>query len=386
MSAHTSRRDGFALATALVAIVLVGLLIAGSFFGSTQEFRAGRNALQQERAITAAEFGQAQVLDQFNTDAARAMARGQVATQTIAVQSGTTASVAVTKLNTLTFLVASEGTTAMGTDLAARRRTGMLIRLDVPELPIYGAVTTAGTTRVAGNQTTSGADQNPTGWDCDEAGPARAGYVNDNAADVTPTGVCSGGVCITGSPKIAADPLAGDPETYDEFGGISYDSLTKLANVTYTIATTPTLDNIYPSYTGTGACNKLDMKNWGEPQRNATPAKCESYFPIIHLKGPGTITLKLGRAQGMLLVDGNLVINGQFEFYGPIIVKGNVKTAGVGNKVVGGIMAANQGCLVAPCNQLEGTSHLQFSRCAIMSTLIARANPVLATRSWADLF
>ena len=262
----------------------------------------------------------------------------------------------------------------------------MLIRLDVPELPIYGAVTTAGSTRVAGNQTTSGADQNPTGWDCDEMGPARAGYVNDNAADVVPAGTCTGGTCITGSPKIAADPLAGDLATYDEFGGISYDSLTALANVTWVIASTPTLDNIYPAYTGAGACDKLDMKNWGEPQRNATPAKCESYFPIIHLKGSGTVTLKTGRAQGMLLVDGNLTINGNFEFYGPIIVKGSVTTAGMGNKVVGGIMAANEGCTTTPCNKLEGTSHLQFSRCAIMSTLIARAEPVLATRSWADLF
>lgn len=386
MVVHSTRRPGFALATALVAIVLVGLLIAGSFFGSTQEFRAGRNALHQERAMTAAEFGHTQVLNDFDVDAARAMARGEVATQTFTVQGGTTASVAVTKLNLLTFLIASEGVTASGTAMTARRRTGLLIRLDVPELPIYGAVTTSGSTRVAGNQTTSGADMNPSGWDCDESGPSRAGYVNDNAADVTPAGTCTGGVCISGEPKIAVDPLAGDPETYDEFGGIDYDSLTALADVVVPASSTPSVDGIAPVVVA-GACDRTNTKNWGDPARNAvTPGACEPYFPIIHIKGSGTVTLKNGIAQGLLLVDGNLTINGNFEFYGPIIVKGNVTTAGMGNKVVGGIMAANEGCTTTPCNKLEGTSHLQFSRCTIMSTLITRAEPVLATRSWADLF
>ena len=117
-----------------------------------------------------------------------------------------------------------------------------------------------------------------------------------------------------------------------------------------------------------------------------TPGLGERHFPIIHIKGAGTVTLRNGKAQGLLLVDGNLTINGLFTFSGPIIVKGNVTTAGTGNKVVGGIMAANIGCTTTPCNKLEGESHLQFSRCATMSTLIARAEPVLATRSWADLF
>lgn len=380
-------REGFALATAIVAIILIGLLIAASFFGSIQEYRTGRNTLQQERALAAAEFGQGNALTDFTTETMRQMSKGDIFEASYDLGDGSVANVDITKLNMLTFSVVSEGVAAEGTDLESRRRTGMLIRLEIPELRIQGAVTTSGSTRVAGNQTTSGADQNPTGWDCDETGPLRAGYVNDNAGDVVPAGTCSGGGCITGSPKIATDPLAGDPATYDEFGGISYDSLTTLANVTWIMATTPSLDNIWPSYDGTGACNRLNMKNWGDPLRNAaTPGKCESYFPIIHLKGPGTTTLKTGRAQGMLLVDGNLSIAGQFEFYGPIIVKGNLSTSGVGNKIIGGVMAANTGCATTPCNKLEGTSHLQFSRCAILQTLMARARPVLAERAWADMF
>ena len=379
-------REGFALATAIVAIILIGLLIAASFFGSIQEYRTGRNSLQQERALAAAEFGQGSVLGEFDPDVRRMMAKGEVDTETYDLGDGSVANVDITKLNMLTFSVVSEGVAAAGTDLESRRRTGMLIRLEIPDLRIQGAFTASGTTRIAGNQTTSGSDANPANWSCDETGPPRAGIVNDNPADVLPAGACNGATCISGSPKIAGDPLAGDPETYDEFGGISYDSLTAIASKTILISTNPTISNILPSVSG-GACNTGDWRNWGDPARNlVTPGLCERYFPIVHLKGTGTVTLSNGVGQGLLLVDGNMMMNGKFEWFGPIIVKGNFSSAGMGNKVTGGIMAGNQGCATNPCNRLEGTSHLQFSRCAILQTLMAHARPVLATRSWADMF
>ena len=386
MPSNFRAREGFALATAIVAIVLIGLLIAASFFGSNQEFRTGRNSLYQERALAAAEYGQSYVLTDFDTDAYRAQTKGTVVTRNFTVQDDATAAVDITKLNMLTFSVVSEGVAAVGTDMEARRRTGMLIRLEVPELRIQGAITTAGKTNITGTGSTSGVDQNPTGWNCDEAGPQRAGVVNDNAADVTASGACSGFSCIGGDPKVAVDPLAGDPGTYDEFGGIDYDSLAAMANIVFNIGATPTIVNIAPSVVG-GVCNKADPKNWGDVNRNVvTPGPCESYFPIIHLKGTGTVEVKNGFAQGLMLVDGNLKLTGNFHFYGPIIVKGNFNTDAVGNKVFGGVMAGNEGCATNPCNTVTGNAHVQFSRCAILQTLIARARPVLATRSWADMF
>ena len=386
MPSNIRAREGFALATAIVAIVLIGLLVAASFFGSIQEFRTGRNTLFQERALAAAEYGQSHVLSDFNTDVFRAQTKGTVTTRTYTVQDGATASVDITKLNMLTFSVVSQGVAAAGTDTEARRRTGMLIRLEVPELPIKGAITTSGKTNITGTGSTSGTDLNPTGWNCDETGPPKAGVVNDVAADVTASGACSGFSCVGGTPKVAVDPRAGDPETYDEFGGIDYDSLTAMANIVINIGAMPTIVNLAPSLVG-GVCNKADIKNWGDVNRNAvTPGPCESYFPIIHLKGAGTVEVKNGYAQGLILVDGNLKLTGNFHFYGPIIVKGNFNTDAVGNKVFGGVMAANIGCATNPCNTVTGNAHVQFSRCAILQTLIAHARPVLATRSWADMF
>jgi Tfp pilus assembly protein PilX len=57
MSRIHSRRSGFALPVAVFAIVIIGALVAGAFFASTQEFRIGSNTIQQTRALGAAEFG-----------------------------------------------------------------------------------------------------------------------------------------------------------------------------------------------------------------------------------------------------------------------------------------------------------------------------------------
>lgn len=390
MHPHVQPRQGFALATAIVMIVVIGALIAGAFYGSTNEFRTGRNALYQERALTAAEFGQAEVLKDWIVDSAIAMKYGDVRTRTTTVESGATASVRVTRLNHLTWLAVSEGRVAAGTDMQSRRRTGLLIRHEVPNVRMLGALTTDNRTDIAGSGSLSGADANPTGWQCDPAGATRPGVVNDNAADVVSGGTCSGFTCVSGSPQVKVDPEAADPTTYDEFGGFDYDSLATLANIVLNLTSKLTLNTIVPAYDASGACVKTNMKNWGEPVRNSPATTCETYFPIVHAKGPALLELSNGRGQGILLVDGNLAINGQFEWFGPIIVKGTVKIDGLGNKVIGGVMAKGEGCTIGGpvkfCNYVAGTAHIQFSRCALLSTMMSRATPVVATRAWADLF
>ena len=47
-------RRGFALALALMATALIGALVAGGYLASVQDFRMGRNALIQQRAMAAA--------------------------------------------------------------------------------------------------------------------------------------------------------------------------------------------------------------------------------------------------------------------------------------------------------------------------------------------
>jgi hypothetical protein len=115
---------------------------------------------------------------------------------------------------------------------------------------------------------------------------------------------------------------------------------------------------------------------------------CDGYFPVIYIRGTGlTTTLTGTKGQGIMIIDGNVKLAGNFEFYGPIIVKGSVETLGVGNKVTGGIMAANTGCTSSPCNNISGSVSLAYSSCAISMALASRpVYPVVAKRAWADLF
>ena len=54
-----ARRDrrGVALLTALLGVVVVTAMIVGGFFASTQEFRAARNQLVEQRSFAVAEYG-----------------------------------------------------------------------------------------------------------------------------------------------------------------------------------------------------------------------------------------------------------------------------------------------------------------------------------------
>jgi hypothetical protein len=117
------------------------------------------------------------------------------------------------------------------------------------------------------------------------------------------------------------------------------------------------------------------------------PGRCETYFPIIHITGTGVETVLTGGVgQGILLVDGNLRLNGSFVFVGPVIVRGNLQTLGFGNKIIGSVMTANIGCTTTPCNRLAGDATVQFSSCALTQALRNKRVPVVARRGWADLF
>ena len=88
----------------------------------------------------------------------------------------------------------------------------------------------------------------------------------------------------------------------------------------------------------------------------------------------------------MLLVGGNLSIQGNFTFYGPVISRGTVKLTGTGNHINGSVLAANVVDSTATTS-LTGNSAIQYSSCANMTALQRTAMPVKAPkRSWAELF
>ena len=90
--------------------------------------------------------------------------------------------------------------------------------------------------------------------------------------------------------------------------------------------------------------------------------------------------------QGILLINGNLSIQGGFVYYGQIIARGTVKLTGTGNHVYGGIMAANV-IDSTSTSQLSGNSSIHYSRCALTAVFLNTAMSTRAPqRSWIELF
>jgi hypothetical protein len=410
MTRDLRQRRGMAMATALIAIVLIGALIAGTFFVSMQDYRIGRNSLSADRALTVAEYGQNRMLTDWDATTWNLnMKTGDTLKKVFTTEAGSLDTVTVTRLRYNMFWVVSNGWTETGTGITteSRRRTGLLIRMDTPQWPFPGAFTSASTVALSGSFTGTGNDASPLGWsDCPPNSDDVAAVASTSTANITGSGAgCAGFACISGTPSstAATADAADQAKILDD-----WNDLVAGANKVISASASP----IAPSPTLTGLlCNTGDVNNWGDPLRLLPAGACESYYPTIYisctvvgatcpqgsnLTGAGAPPGKWqtiaggaggGRGQGILLVDGNLNIAGNFEWVGPVIVKGNVRTAGTGNKVTGGIHALNIGCTTTPCNYLQGTSSVNYSSCALSKIMALKAKPTVAKHhAWADMF
>ncbi|PYP17225.1 MAG: hypothetical protein DMD52_04860, partial [Gemmatimonadetes bacterium] len=314
-----------ALLMALGAIVIIGVMIGGIVFVSTQDYRIGGNTVRQTRAAAAAELGLNRLPQDWNlADNRRPV--GDTLTKTYTAPRGASVKVTVTKVSGVSFWAVSEGTAgAQGSQATARRRYATLFKLDMPQMNFMGAITTQGNTTVSGNVTVNGNDAPPAGWAaCGATAPPVAGA----AISPTTTATVNGSVTLSGSPPVLTSPAAGDTNTYFNYGNSNYQSLAAAATMTY--AGGSLLNGVGPLVVG-GVCQaSVNPPNWGEPTHAAPATACESYFPIIHALGDLKVTT--GRGQGILLVDGDFTVAGNFTFDGAVIVRGGLKMSGTGNK------------------------------------------------------
>ncbi len=375
----TNNRKGMALGLVLIAIAVISIMVIGAYYANIQEYRLGTNGLTQTRAMTAAEYGHGAIYQNWSRSW-NAFKSGTTFVVPYAQTDGSIDTVRVTKLNNLSFLINSEGRSGNGPRGGARRRAGMIVRLAVPQVKMLGAITTKGSVRIGGSTAISGTDTSYAGWNCPPAGAPVAGAVVPSFSNITSGGSCGASFsCIKGSPLVSVTPAANDTSTYFNYGGIAWADLVAMADK----QATGTNTGIGPSVSG-GACRTADLKNWGDPNRALIPGACESYFPIIY--APGDVAINGNTGQGILLVNGNLSIQGGFAWYGPIIARGAVKLTGTGNKVNGSILAASV-IDSTTASMLSGNSTIQFSRCANNTALQRTALPSKAPqRSWAELF
>ena len=380
MPTTVRRRGGFALGLALMAIVIIGALIVGAFFMSAQEYRVGRNAVTQANALAGAEYGQSAVYAGWDKSWNK-LAIGSTIVRAYSPGGGVVDTVRITKLDSLNYLVVSEARAGTGVRSGARRRTGLLLRLQVPQLQLLGAMTTRGSVIIGGSTNLFGRDTSFAGWDCPPAGAATAGVAVTDTQKLSLGGKCKQMSCISGSPLAYINASVADTNIYFNYGGLRWPDLVAMADKS---PLSGTFTQVQPSLKLDLSCNTADIKNWGDPNKSPVKGACADYFPILY--APGDLTINGNVGQGILLVGGNLNIQGGFTFYGPIIARGTVKLTGTGNHVNGGIMAA---AVIdsTTSSTLLGNSSIQFSRCALNTVLRSTANPSrVRDRSWVDLY
>ncbi|HWZ28158.1 MAG TPA: PilX N-terminal domain-containing pilus assembly protein [Gemmatimonadales bacterium] len=376
---------GMALAITVFALVVVTALVAGTFYAATQEQRVSDNSRRSVAAFGAAEAGADDVVTGWSPT--NMNKRGVYPTDSFLVASSSSMNTTpglggryygtVYRLNGNLFLIDvtgrdnSSGTTGQGIGAGARDRIGTLVKIQPINFNVSASLTTRNSVTLSGNATADGTDSPPPLWACPPAGPALAGVSTSSTATVSTNGNGS----VAGNP-----PVQHDTGITTKFAGIDsiYAQLAARANIVLSGGNYKT----DASFTGT-ACNTLDQLNWGDGQNTTT---CSTYFPIIHITG--NVTLNGNQGQGILLVDGNISVQGSYQFFGITMAKGSIGSAGGGSTAAhfyGATMA--QDVNLSTTNTLSGKATLLYSNCAIQTVMSNVAvTSLLKSRSWVQLY
>ncbi|MDO8667052.1 MAG: pilus assembly PilX N-terminal domain-containing protein [Gemmatimonadales bacterium] len=372
-----SDERGFALVAAVFGLVIISALVTGAFFAARQEMSVGRSSQGFQRAFGAAEAGLNTTIVQWNSGSWNALAVGDSAA-VAGTLPGITGSYsgAVRRLNNELFVIRSLGQDPTG---ATQRTLAALVRLQLIQMNFNAALTTRGSVKIGGSSFIDGVDQNPTGWNCPlGALDTLAGITTRDSTSVDLTG-CGGLTCLSGDPKINQDPTITD-STFFKFGDLDWNELVAMATKPYPVGA---VGPIRPEAVGdVTTCTTTTLDNWGNPYLLSPPLGCLNYYPIIYVDG--NLKLTGGYGQGILLVSGDLDVQGGFEFYGPVIIRGSLRTSGTGGHFNGGLMAAN---VDLELTSVLGDAVITYSSCAIARALQFNApGRLLAQRSWAELF
>lgn len=369
----TTRRNerGIALGVAIFALVMIGALVSGALFVGVQEQQVGRNTLKLQQAFSAAEEGAHRILVNWNTDTYNSLTTGASINfvDTLADKTGWYRGT-LRKLNDMMYLVDAEGFSA---DNRTRQRVGLFVELAPLEVLINAALKTQGATKIGGSSLINGYDTPPTGWSCPATKPALPGIRIPDPSQITTSG-CSDLSCVQGDPKVQPDPTIND-SSLTTFGDLQFEDLAQMANVTV-----PGGNMKIQPVVSAGQCDRSLNTNWGDPLDQTSP--CAKYFPFVYSSGSLSINGVTG--QGVLVVNGNLSVQGNFQFYGPVIIKGTLKTTGTGGHFNGGVIAAN---IELEQNTVLGNAVINYSSCALLKTLSATAKAdFTAERSWVSLY
>ncbi len=379
---RTDNRHGFALPAAIGALVIIGILVTSGFFMARQELRIGVASHNANLAVNLAQVGANEVMANWN-----GYQLGLITPWDSAIINGAGPGgnwrVSVVNANNYVYRITSTGQVTEGGALWAgsRRTIGIVARMLYANINPPGALTTRGNVQVKGTSAITGTNTTPPTW-----GPYCTTLPTNNMAGVvTNTGgtvTTQGAGTVTGNPPTVQDPTIVS-STFTNFGNLTWAELVALAQIEGKVITgINQVNNTAPVVTG-GVCDESVLLNWGEPTIPTSP--CGAYFPLIYHGGNVTIQSN-GYGQGILLVEGDLMVRGGYRFFGIIITQGAFATGAGGATITGAVLAGNDLLLDQTAT---GGGQIIYSRCAVTRSVLnnanlSRARP-LRERSWVDM-
>jgi hypothetical protein len=362
---NRGQADGFATVVAVFVVVIVGAVIAGGYFVAAQQFRIGKAGRQANAAFYAAEAGINAASAEWSASVADSLEPGETRLLTSGeLQTGDRYVVTLTRLDTAQhehtayFLATSTGL-AHG-PWGGRRQVALIVRRQLPDsLCCDAALETQGEVRVSGGAVVSGRDAALDPWggveECSNMGGSdRAGVLTDESGQVT----VEGGGIIDGVP--AEERREGSGVEFLDRAEVWFSELASDPDIEY--ASGDTVGTVAPAVGGDGGCARSVPTNWGAPGLSGHP--CYGYFPVIYAGGDLTISAA-GSGQGVLLVEGDLQILGEFDFHGIVVTRGTL-TTGSGSGLHGGVLAFNTNG--GSVSVSEG-GQIGFSSCAVQRAL-----------------
>ena len=363
-------RDGSTLLVCIVAIAVLGALIAGVFVASWREAAIGASSISRARALAAAEFGAYSSLAPSQWRVAWNSSAGirRVSRRHRALGPGLSSDVDVWTLGrSSVFVDAAAG--AGSSPNAARRRVGLLVALRLPVIPRLAAATAVRGIVIADSSLVSGRDSSL--GDCPPPDSNIAGLAVADSTEIDVV-ACTVKPCVAGSPPVRLTPLAGSVDTYERFGQVDRSFLSMLG------AAIPSGASLVPSprLDAAGECDADAPGNFGDPLRVlGANSPCAAFMALAHA---GDLQLANGAGQGMLIADGSLTLGAGARFDGIVIARGEVRLQD-GAQLTGLVLADH---IV-----VSGGSRLQYSSCAVNRAIVAGARPVPQPGgSWVEMF
>lgn len=364
MSLRTLRRDtrGIALPVALFALVVIGTLVGGVFFTARLELRGGESSLAASRASEAAQAGL--MVGVPNALAIAGSAANGATVSGARTQIGTSGSfytVTVTKLNNYIFLVRSLGEYEGRSGVTVAERTmAQLVKRYMPELDINSGAIVSGAVTVQGAVTLKGDDGVPTSWTGCVPGATQPAIRSDSTVTVQ-----GGGPNVTPSVSSNDTTVPNMARVLDTL----FMQLASQANITFT-SNPGSAAPVDTTIGATTRCNTSRNTNWGDLVHTGSTTQCSNYYPLVYLNpgGPGNqISLNGGSGQGILLVNGDLKMNGNFKYAGLILVRGTYQTGGGTMDLTGSMLSS---LVDTDPNKWNGSLTVQYSSCAVNNALV----------------